>query len=395
MTSDGQNAPSIQSVDQWLEGLRLRFDPFRELNASQDFHLHEYLVAHETFEAIRGDGISFVFASAGGGKSAFRVRLARACRVGENGRRLFPIVYLLPETVILAPEAERQQAHLDAILQAAAFELLLRLAYRPHEFTALDCSTRQMIRFLMEQGLPGPLPHFLDQLETPDNLPPLARPYDPTARWPKPPSAEMLHEFRHAMEKTPPLTGKAIPDDELYIWLELLTGPLGFEAVYLLVDGVDAYPETLRDSGKAIAFLSQLLEQADAWAAERWFLKAFLPLEMESVLASAFSSLTSRASTGIMKWTPDLLLALIKSRVEAATETAPASLDMLCQPGLRNLDRLVVQAVEPLPREVLVFIERIFFEHVRRIGPTGKLTHQDVQAARQWYDQHRPRGGFS
>jgi hypothetical protein len=386
MDPEKQNAPLAQSVDFWLKRLGLRFDPFRELNAGQDPYLHEYLVAHETFEAIRGDGVSFVLAPAGGGKSAFRVRLARACRVGENGRRLFPIVYLLPETVILAPEATRRQAHLDAILRAAAFELLLRLAYRPSEFIALGLPTRQTVRFLLEQRLPGPLFHFLDQLESPDDLPSLAQPYDPTARWPKPPSAEKLREFRHALEKTPSLTGKATPDDGLNPWLELLTGPLGFEAVYLLVDGVDAYPETLHDGEKAIAFLSPLLKQADGWAAERLFLKAFLPLEMESVLKGAFSPLTAPASTGIMRWTPDLLLALIKSRVEAATETAPASLDMLCQPGLRNLDRLAIQAVEPLPREVLVFVERIFVEHVRRVGPTGKLAHQDVQAARQWYD---------
>jgi hypothetical protein len=390
-TLDQQNDPLAQSVDVWLEGLGLRFDPFRELNAGQDPNLHEYLVAHETFEAIRGDGVSFVFAPAGGGKSAFRVRLARACRVGENGRRLFPIVYLLPETVILAPEAERRQAHLDAILQAAAFELLLRLAYRPSEFTALERPVRQLVRSLLEQRLPGPLFHFLDQLESPDNFPALAQPYDPTARWPKPPSAEMLLEFRDALAKTPPLAREAMPDDGLHTWLELLTGPLGFEAVYLLVDGVDAYPETLRDSEKAIAFLSPLLERADEWAAERLFLKAFLPL----ALKDAFSPLTARASTGIMEWTFDLLLALIKSRVAAAAETAPAGLDMLCRPDLRNLDRQVIEAVEPLPREVLAFVERIFVEHVRRVGPTGKLAHQDVQAARGWYDQHRPRDGLS
>ena len=390
MTSNVQAIPQTRSVDQWLDDLGLRFDPFRVLNASEDTHLHEYLVAHETFEAIRGDDVSFVFALAGGGKSAFRVRLARACRVGENGRRLFPIVYMLPETVVLAEESERWQAHIGAILQAAAFELLLRLAYRPHEFTALDLSARQVIRFLLERGLPGPLPHFLDQLETPANLPHLAQSYDPTARWPKPPSAETLHDFRQTMEETPPLAKEAIPANEFDAWLTLLTGPLGFEAVYLLLDGVDAYPETVHGIEPAIALLSPLLDRASEWARGRLFLKAFLPLELESVLKESFSSLTSRASIGIMKWTPELLVTLLRSRVEAATETAPASLDMLCNPGLRGVDNLIVQAVEPFPREVLVFVEWMFFEHVRRVGPTGKLSHEDVEAARRWYAQHRP-----
>lgn len=390
MTTVTQAIPHAQSVEQWLDWLGLRFDPFREADASKDIRLHEYLVAHETFKAIRGDDVSFVFAPAGGGKSAFRVRLARACRVGENGRRLFPIVYMLPETVVLAAEAGRWQAHISGILRAAAFELLLRLAYRPHEFTELALSVRQMIRFLLEQGLPGPLAHFLGQLEIPAHLPRLAQSYDPTARWPKPPSIEALHDFRQAMERTPPVAKEAIPANEFEAWLALLTGPLGFEAVYLLLDGVDAYPETMRDAEQTQALLLPLLERADKRAIGRLFLKAFLPLELAPVLKESFPSLTSKASTGIMEWTPELLIALLRSRVEAATETAPASLDMLCHPGLRNAESLVVQAVEPLPREVLVFVERMFFEHVRRVGPTGKLSHEDVEAARRWYAQHRP-----
>jgi len=389
MTSDAQATEQARSVDQWLNSLGLLYDPFRVLNASEDVNLHEYLVAHENFEAIRGDKVSFVFAPAGGGKSAFRVRLARACRVGEDGRRLFPIVYIVPETVIPVKEPLRFQAHLGAILQAAAFELLLRLAYRPHEFTDLDLSARRMIRFLLERGLPNPISHLLDQLKTPDDLPRLAQSYDPTARWPKPPDTKVLDDFRQALEETQPLAEEAIPSDEFNAWLELLTGPLGFEAVYLLLDGIDAYPETARDTQQALALLSSLLDRAGEWSKQRLFLKAFLPLEMKSVLEKAFPLLTSQAISVIMDWTPELLVDLLKRRVEAATGMAPAGLDMLSNPGLRGVDKLVVQAVAPLPREVLVFVERMFFEHVRRVGPTGKLAREDLEAARQWYERSR------
>jgi len=75
--------------------------------------------------------------------------------------------------------------------------------------------------------------------------------------------------------------------------------------------------------------------------------------------------------------------------MEAAIEAAPASLDMLCHPGLRGVDNLAVQSVEPLPREVLVFVERMFLEHVQRVGPTGKLSGKDIDAARQWYMKTR------
>jgi hypothetical protein len=392
MTSDAQVVSQAQGVDHWLDELGLRFDPFRVLNASQDPLLHEYLVAHETFEAIRGNGVSFLFAPAGGGKSAFRVRLARACRVAEQGRRVFPIVYMLPEAVILAAEPDRWQAHLRTILQAAAFELLLRLAYRPYELLDLDPFARQMICFLLQRGLPGPLSHFLDQLETPHDLPRLAQPYDPTARWPKPPKPEDLQDFCAAMKQTPRLAEDAIPSDEFSAWLSLLTGPLGFEAVYLLLDGVDAYPETAHaelrtDAHQALATLSPLLKRADEWANKRLYLKAFLPLELEPALKITFPWLTEQANIGIMKWTSELLVSLLRRRVEAAAETAPASLDLLSHPGFRNVDKLVVRAVRPLPREVLVFVERMLHEHVRRAGPRGKLAREDFDDALRWYKE--------
>ena len=390
--SPSRSEVSGQGVDQWLATLGLRFDPFRRLNADYDDRIHEYLVGHETFEAIRGNDVSFVFAPAGGGKSAFRVRLARACRVGEQGRRIFPIVYLLPGTVILAKKEHLLQVHLRAIFRAAAFELLLRLAYRPHEFTALDGSTQQTIRVLLEQGLPSPLPHILAQMETPDDLSRLAQSYDPTARWPNAPNAKMLREFRQNILGIPLPPELPAPSDDLnrwlILWLDLLLGPMGFEAVYLLLDGVDAYPETLRDGRYTIAVLSPLLKQAAKWAKRLMFLKAFLPLELEPELRKSFPELLSRASVGIVKWTPELLVALLRSRVEAATETAPASLDMLCHPGLRGADELVIRAVKPLPREVLAFVERMLFEHVRRFRAEGKLTREDLEADHRWYTRN-------
>lgn len=381
---------SQQLIDQWLHLLGLRFDPFRVLNASQDPHLHEYLVAHETFEVIRDDQVSFAFAPAGGGKSAFRARLARYCRVGEFGRRLFPIVYMPPETVILAHPSDRLETHLRAICQAASFELLLRLAYRPREFIVLPPGVRSLIRWLLNEGLPGPLPHYLAQLEGPDDLLDLAQYYDPTARWPAPPDSKMLHSFRRVMEETPPLAEDAHPTDEFDAWLELLLGPLGFEAVYLLVDGIDAYPETVDDPQAALSLLTPLFNRADDWAERRLFLKAFLPSELESALRKSYSLLTSRSTIGIMEWTSELLVELLKSRLAAATETAPASLDMLCDPGFRGADKLVVEGLEPLPRKVVAFVEQMFSEHVRRAGPRGKLSRADLEATRRWYTQKRP-----
>lgn len=365
------------------------------LDASQDTQLAEYLVAHDKFEAIWRDQVSFLFAPAGGGKSAFRARLAYACRAGEDGRRAFPIVYMLPESVVLAQEAERLGAHLREICRAAASELFLHLAYRPHEFLDLDDAARQTVRHLLEQSLPQPLDHLLEQLESHGGLNPearlrvLAQSYDPGAVWLNPPSEESLAAFRRAMAATPSPKPEEAPGDPLEPWLDLLLNTLHFEAVYLLVDGVDAYPETMNNPGYALALLKPLLDHAERWRERRLFVKAFLPIEMKSKVQQDYPLLTSRRNTVIIQWTRNLLAELLRRRVAAAIGMEPASLDMISAPGFRGVDLLVVNAVEPLPREVLAFTSRMLHEMQQRTGGTGKLSREDFEAARRWYRRVR------
>jgi len=371
------------------------YDPFEVLDASADTRIQEYLVAHEKFEAIWRDEVSFLFAPTGGGKSAFRARLADACRAGEDGRKVFPIVYMLPESVVLAPEPQRLSAHLRAIAQAAAFELFLHLAYRPYQFVSLDADTRQTVRALLEQGLPQPLDYLLEQLGPREKLDPearlraLAQSYDPGAVWLSPPSERSLDEFRRTLEETPLPQERHEQEDPIAPWLDLLIGKLQFQAVYLLLDGVDAYPETIANPENALALLRPLLEQAEGWREQRLFVKAFLPTEMKTLVERAFPLLTSRDNVVIIEWSRDSLLELLRRRVAAATSTEHASLDMIAEPGFRGVDLRVVRAVEPLPREVLAFTRRMLYSMRQRAGASGKLSPEDFEAALRWYETDR------
>lgn len=365
------------------------------LDASQDTQLAEYLVAHDKFEAIWGDEVSFLFAPAGGGKSAFRARLAHACRAEEDGRRVFPIVYPLPESVLLAVEAERLDVHLREIGRAAASELFLHLAHRPSEFLDLNNAEKQTVRRLLEQNLPQSLEHLLEQLEPYGGLDPearlraLAKSYDPGAVWLNPPSEESLAAFRRAMAETAVSETREAPRDPLEPWLDLLLNTLHFEAVYLLVDGVDAYPETMNNPGYALALLKPLLDQADAWRERGLFVKAFLPIELKSAVKQAFPLLTSRRNLVTIRWTRNLLAELLRRRVTAAIGMEPASLDMISEPGFRGVDLLVVRSVEPLPREVLAFTGRMLYYMQQRTRGIGKLSREDFKAARRWYRRVR------
>lgn len=377
-------APQEQ-VDEWLRSLGLQYDPFRALNAGEDNHLHEYLINAKAFQEIYNDSVSFSFAPAGGGKSALRVRLARACRVGENGRRLFPIVYVLPQDVVARHGEPLRQAHVRAILRAAAFELLLRLAYRPHEFLTLDAAGQRLIHSLLEADLPMPLPHLLAQLETPADLRETARLYDPTANWPNAPDSDTLREFGDALCETLTLQAPTSPMQRLATWLEALFQVLKFEAVYLLLDGVDGYPETLTSPTEALAVLAPLLQSAVEWSREKLFLKAFLPADLQSPIRASYPHLTSLAYFDKIDWKPEDTRELLNRRMEAAWGMAPASVNMLGTPELDRLDQDLTDAGLTSPRDVLAAVEQILFAHVGRTGPTGKLTPNDVAIGLKQY----------
>jgi hypothetical protein len=353
------------------------------LDAGADPDLSRYLVRHDVFRTIWQDSPSVVFAPAGGGKSAFRVRLAYACRVEEDERRVFPISYTAPE-----PTAMSLGVHLEAILRSAAQELLLTLVYRPARFAILDEAGRQAVRRVLDQNAPGLLRHFLPQIERAGGLIPLVETFDPSAaRLPAPPSPYEVRALCAALERIPPVRDIPPASQRFHDLIHLLLNVLDFEAVYLLVDGVDAFPETISEPHTAMTVLKPLLERMDAWAEQQVFLKLFLPTELRRALPRR--RLTKRAKVAIIEWKPESLVKVLHTRLRAASRGEFDSLDAISAPSLRDAETELLAAVPPVPRELLVLINRAIIEHIRRAGPSGGLAPEDVKAAKLWY--HRTR----
>ncbi len=386
LDSDDDRDEPEREIDEWLAlEFGLSFDPFRQLDAAQDNHLHEYMIDHEMFDVLHSTAHTFLFAPAGGGKSAFRVRLARACRVGESGRRLFPVIYLLPPAVITASPHELWRAHEEAMLRALAFELLLWLAYHPNELSRLTSDYQQSLRALLERWLPTSLDELLNQITDIEALTKISRGYDPTARLPNPPDKAMLQRFRAVLSELRPAENQR---DNVGTWddcVKVVRQALQFDAIYLLIDGVDAFPETFNQPSRAWELLQPILAQRNHWTNERVFVKAFLPSEM-----AESSPLTKDVTRGTINWTPDALKLLLQRRLEAVSGITPAGLSLLADLELFNIEDRVVKAIRPYPREALRFVERMFLEHVRDKGPKGRLSIADFQGASAWYRQSSP-----
>ncbi len=382
------DSPEAQ-IDRWLASFGLAFDPFRVLDAAADPRLSQYLVGHQVLEILWGDWPSLVFASAGGGKSAFRVWLAHACRAGWDGRHIFPIVYALPERVMQAAPPDRQRSYQETILEAAARELLLTLAYRPERYLDLPPSQRRRLASWLAHTLPTPPIHLLAPVQTAQDLSVLGEGYDPTFTMANPPTARRLQQLKAVLTDVLSTGPSSQPDaDSRWQSLhELLTDLLGYRAVYLLLDGVDAYPETLNRPDRIAEVLAPLLHLLRQWNDQALgaFLKAFLPQEARPWQERVEGLLTPEPRVAMINWNRSSLLTLLRQRLLAASQGRFDRLGALGDPGLYDADERLVDEVRPYPRELLLVAERLFLEHILRAGPEGRLSSEDLEAALAWY----------
>lgn len=395
--------PGIADTDReakqrWLrEELGLRFDPFELLDAGADPYLPQYLVGQRAMEQLWGDWPSLLFAPPGGGKTAFRVWLTRVCRTGRDGRRILPVV-------LAPPRPEEPQAPIPwerytvALSHAVAASLLLDLAYQPSSFPVLwsfphpqsrpsrffDLSEeeRGLVRSVLERDLPMPLDYLLDQIADEGSLAPWSRTFDPPSLGlPNEPAAESLRAFCEAMRRTAPVPSSQLSERGEKT-IKTLRAILGYSAVYLLVDEADAY---IQDPKAIIRLLKPLWAKTTAWSRQAVFVKYFLPEEVRSKIPAKM--LTGPTKCVIIQWEPETLVQVVRERLRIASEGMFRSLIAISTPDVnKDIEFQLARILQPpIPREMLRLLQRVFFVHLQRVGPYGRLQQEDYAEALDWY----------
>ncbi len=388
MSDTSALADSDTDVDHWLADVGFRFNPFVFLDAGADPHIAAYLIGHEAFAALWGDWPTIALAPAGGGKTAQRVLVSRACWAGPDIGHPFPVTHI----PALGPSGKYPTTlseHLDAILRSGALSLLEALLLHPHWWAALDGETRRTVRGLLERDLPIPLEYCLARLQEDQAVSPLFRSLGAMSLSAPEPSLVRWSPVCGDLAKTPAGDAPPAAASRLQTLLALLLGPLGLSSVYLLVDGVDGFVETATDADAASALLRPLLANTGAWAARGLFVKGFFPIEIASALAGAVAVPARPIRETTLSWEPSRLAEVVRQRVFVATEGAFGSLDAISSPGLRDAETRLARIAEPLPREMLVLTARMLWEHVRRGGMADRLDMADLQAAAAWYEAQR------
>ncbi len=370
----------------WWHALGFHFDPFHHLEASADPHLIEYMVGHEVFAAAWDTTPSLIFAPPGAGKTAMRLYTERACWSSFGPRHPFPILHM-PVLGEMDDAGLPLALHCQRLGRAAARSLLLGLTIQPERL--LDCTSaaRARVRRLLA-ALSRPVGYYADILRTPGATTTLARLLG-GATWFGAGSVTGIEKL-YALADVLDDPGAPLPNDAADACAhfaevcDVLLSVLGYRAIFVLIDGTDALPESAHTPAAGARWLQALLAVAEQWAAQGVVVKGFLPDDYTDVLLVTSERRLFAETT--IKWSVELLAELLRRRVAVASGGAFGSLDAISSPALRDVETLIARRVLPLPREAIVFVHELLQRAVRSSDSGIVVVEPEhLEATAAWY----------
>ncbi len=364
----------------WWKHYGWRFNPFVHLDAARDPHLLEYLVWPEQVD-LQARGSAVVLAPPGGGKTALRVALTQYAL--QTYGAVAPVL-VVPEEPSTHPEA-LWKALVRGVARRTFWQALQFFGILPwHEDPTVVALLTRLWRHHL--GWPwGVLVTWLHQGRW-DWLDFALGPAPPRKRYGVADFLASITPRRDADERPAP-TSDAL-HTLLHEGLVLLRERLGARQVWILLDGLDGFPETQSLEALAPA-LEPIFERSEAWSAQGIYVKAFLPRTAPRAtqllpLASGSSSI----AVVELHWSRAMLIRMLQARIRAASQGLMDSLDPLAHPDLRPVE---VCLVERLPEEKVLPREAILRVHLLLEAAQGQpLMPQHWQALERFPAYEKP-----
>lgn len=365
------------------------YDPFSHLDASRDPNLIQHLVIPHTASIMLREMPTIVFAPPGGGKSALRLYTEHSLM--DASARSFTITYL-PDPDEILPAQPDLEDHFRRLATCTATDLLRHAFNYPSQFMRLPAEERQRVVAALMPHLQVELEYLLDILagENPAQasktcLEMLGREFFLI----KFPSAATLQGLVTCLRASVP---DKLPEQAL-TFSQLVS--LAFEVfqireIFILLDGIDAAPQTIHNPERAAMWLLPLIDHAQALGNQRIYLKAYLTSEIEPALRASYPEGRLPITFATITWDQALLSEVLRRRVSAASGTNFGSLDGISASYLRDVESKIVARLPEnyqLPREAIVITRQIFIEALQRylIGDPAQLVEADLSSAFQWY----------
>jgi len=324
----------------WWERRGWRYNPFEHLDAARDPHLLEYLVVPKVGEILLKHQPVLLIAPPGGGKTTLR-RYVEQHALQTGGM-------IAPVTVI----PSHPPARWTNIVRFATEALARRVFWQAvHHFRTLGWAEQPTVRERLGRlwlYYLKPVPHldivaqWLGEGQWPALEALLGTAYTPH------PSAATLQALQRVVETMARTTPSPAPSPE-EAWQDGLAilREWDVETVWLLLDGLDGFPETTRLSTLWSIWKPALLRWLETLATPLpVVLKAFLPWTPDGeVVLTAYTDLPWRR----LRWNdPGDLAEVIRARVRAASNGLMDSLDAVVDASLRPFE---MRLLETLPSE--------------------------------------------
>jgi hypothetical protein len=240
-----------------------------------------------------------------------------------------------------------------------------------------------------------PIDFYLNQMKTAGSLEPILAAFDPTARsLPNPPDEEDILYLCKKLTHYIPEPEKPPEAYRLELLFDLIRNKLKFEAIYIMVDGVDAFLETGHNPRNALLSVSWLLDNALAWSERGVYTKYFLPREIQPFVLEtpAFRPLTSKSKIITIKWDADALSEVIRRRLQEASggefDSLAAVSDRALRASGRSPEEILISDLRRhkrlSPRSLIRAMDRLFARRVQSEQAHEKFTPQDLKAVREW-----------
>lgn len=357
------------SMERWLEIAGFSDNPFAFHEAGMESRLSDYFVPPACFTDIVGDPASprptVVFAGRGCGKTAQRVMAQHFCKENRFRRgRGIGVVYSDFDAIAAIARSQRRlevlSGHASEILALAVHGLTDALLT---DESALNryCNLPRWERFYIHCFLN----HFRRGLSLTQRSRLASAQLDPSMRngaAMDEVSSDLFRDFREKADTEPAAL--------LPLFSKLLDG-LGFDALYVLVDGVDELATFSDHREMGIDIIEPVLAKLSFLETPGIAFKFFLPLEWAEALLSRGALRPDRVQVRFMQWTSPELVEMLRRRLSAFR--GGVEMKDLCEPDLgERIESEMTRFCMGSPRNLIRLGNTLFSEHCARFNGTAR-----------------------